>query len=98
MAFKVEIKEKMFQPGDPMTRDRFSMGYQLGNDLMILYREHSDITSFEIVDMKTGDTICVTRKEYPDTLDGMFDKVDSIIRAKARYLKENSKEVKGWQE
>jgi len=37
MAFQVEIKEKLFQPGDPMARDRFSMGHQLGNDLMILY-------------------------------------------------------------
>jgi hypothetical protein len=62
MAFQVEIKEKLFQPGDPMARDRFSMGHQLGNDLMILYRNHSDIKDFEIVDMNTGDTILVKRR------------------------------------
>jgi len=62
MAFQVEIKEKLFQPGDPMARDRFSMGHQLGNDIMILHREHSDIKDFEIVDMNTGDTILVKRR------------------------------------
>lgn len=62
MSFKVNIVKEHFKPGDPMARDMFSMGMELGNDLIILYRTQSNIKEFEIVDMKTGDTIFVTRE------------------------------------
>jgi len=60
--FIVEQELKKFGPGDPMARDRFSMGHQLGSNITILYREFGDITSFEVVDMKTGDTLFIKVK------------------------------------
>lgn len=57
MGFKVEDLGKKFGPGDPMGRDRFSMGQQIGNNIMVLFRNFGDVTDFEVVDMKTGQTL-----------------------------------------
>jgi len=59
MALQVQDLGKKFGPGDPMARDRFSMGIPVGSNLMILARQHGTVTNFEVVDMKDGHTIHV---------------------------------------
>lgn len=57
--FRVDGHPNKFEPGNPMIQDRISMGMPLGNNLVILYSNHDEVTDFEVVNTETGDSIQV---------------------------------------
>jgi hypothetical protein len=64
---------KKFKPGiNPFLQDSFSMGQNLGDNIVLFYKEHDNITSFEIVNMKTGDSLDVKILDYDKSFKDYF--------------------------
>jgi hypothetical protein len=75
-SFKVKIKEREFEPGDPLQQNRTAMGMQLGKNLMVLYYDHDEVTEFSVVDERTGDVIRVEVRNWTKEFEELWKQIN----------------------